>query len=140
VLPRQRTALARRPGLGELGWTDVLPEYDPYKHNPFPIEAGEQAWSHTPRGLDWSAGVYSLSHVALPFPPDDPVYGDRAHAAGHAPQLGAVELPGERNVLVVSAGQLMRLRYNPFFSYVLKRVYASVAAALAQAAATTTRK
>lgn len=26
-------------------------------------------------GLEWPAGVLSLSHVALPFPPDDPLYG-----------------------------------------------------------------
>ena len=27
--------------------------------------------------LDWPVGVVSLSHVALPFPPDDPLYGQR---------------------------------------------------------------
>lgn len=27
--------------------------------------------------LAWPTGVISLSHVALPFPPDDPLYGQR---------------------------------------------------------------
>ena len=30
------------PGLEKLEWTDILPEYDPYKYNSFPIQAGEQ--------------------------------------------------------------------------------------------------
>ena len=30
-----------------------------------------------PLGLAWPDGVYSLSHVALPFPPDDALYGLR---------------------------------------------------------------
>jgi len=39
--------LARVPGLEKLGWTDILPEYDPYKYNSFPIEAGEQIYDLT---------------------------------------------------------------------------------------------
>ena len=33
--------------LTKLGWTDVLPEYDPFKYNSFPIEAGEQIYDLT---------------------------------------------------------------------------------------------
>ncbi len=29
----------------------------------------------TDLGLEWPRGFYSLSHVAVPFPPDDPIYG-----------------------------------------------------------------
>lgn len=235
--------LARLPGLHKLGWTDVLPEYDPYKYNSFPIEAGEQiyalttdvhrriaahlergtlhelppvlafqsvvdatippasvmdrlldhlpangseivlfdvnhrtaaedlmrpgpaallqqvldspartyaitivtnarsdssavvarsresgsgAWSEAPLGPAWPRGVYSLSHVALPFPPDDPLYGARAGADGSQFGLGAVELRGERSVLVLPPALLMRLRYNPFFDYVARRIDAVI--------------
>ena len=30
-----------------------------------------------PLGLQWPAGIFSLSHVAIPFPPDDLIYGIR---------------------------------------------------------------
>ena len=33
--------MARIPGLYKLGWTDVLPEYDPYKYNSFATNAGD---------------------------------------------------------------------------------------------------
>ena len=29
-----------------------------------------------PTGLDWPGDFFSLSHVALPISPDDPIYGD----------------------------------------------------------------
>jgi alpha-beta hydrolase superfamily lysophospholipase len=235
--------MARIPGLYKLGWTDVLPEYDPYKYNSFPIEAGEQIydltvevqrsiaarlergamrelppvlafqsvvdatippgsvmdrlldnlpangselvlfdvnhrtaaedimrpgpaallqqvldsppstyditivtnertdstavvarnrtsgedhWTEAPLGTSWPRGVYSLSHVALPFPPDDPLYGARAGAEVGEFGLGAVELRGERSVLVLPPALLIRLRYNPFFAYVAQRIDAAI--------------
>jgi hypothetical protein len=61
--------------------------------------------------------VYSLSHVALPMPPDDPVYG--GDEAGPSPgiDLGNRALRGEKGVLRVPAADMLRLRYNPFHSY-----------------------
>ena len=38
-------------------------------------EAGGAEVTESPLGLAWPLGLYSLSHIALPFPPDDPVYG-----------------------------------------------------------------
>jgi hypothetical protein len=74
-------------------------------------------------GLRWPDGVYSLSHVALPFPADDWVYGrPPAGAVGHGVQLGQVEARGERALLRVPAAQLLRLRANPFFAYVEERL------------------
>jgi alpha-beta hydrolase superfamily lysophospholipase len=76
-----------------------------------------------PLGLRWPDGVYSLSHVALPFPADDWVYGrPPAGAVGHGVQLGLVEARGERALLKVPAAQLLRLRANPFFGYVEERL------------------
>ncbi len=73
-------------------------------------------------GLAWPRNVYSLSHVAIPFPPDDPLYG-----AGRSPDFAGVHLGtlaprGERDLLSVSMNQLMRLRYNPFHAYLVERV------------------
>ena len=75
-------------------------------------------------GLMWPQGVYSLSHVAIPFPPDDPVYG-AGRVVGSDYQglpLGALSPRGETRLLIAPVGQLMRLRHNPFFSYTEARV------------------
>ena len=76
-------------------------------------------------GLSWPEDLYSLAHVALPFPPDDPVYGG---GAGKSPgiRLG-IALRGERGVLQVPASDMLRLRWNPFYAYVEKRVLAWLA-------------
>jgi alpha-beta hydrolase superfamily lysophospholipase len=70
---------------------------------------------------EWPAGIFSLSHVALPFAPEDPVYG--GPSAGESPgiQLGSLDLRGERGVLRVSGTDLLRLRWNPFYDYVQSR-------------------
>lgn len=70
---------------------------------------------------EWPAGIYSLSHVALPFSPEDPVYG--GPSAGQSPgiQLGNLALRGEHGVLHVSGADLLRLRWNPFFDFVRSR-------------------
>lgn len=72
-------------------------------------------------GLSWSTGIYSLSHIALPFPPDDPMYGERP-PVNPGLHLGRMELRGERGLLAFPTDQLTRLRYNPFFPYVERRV------------------
>jgi alpha-beta hydrolase superfamily lysophospholipase len=72
--------------------------------------------------LTWPAGVFSLSHVALPFAPDDPVYG-ADHPVNHKQiYLGATELRGENGVLAIAPTNLVRQRYNPFFDYMAGRI------------------
>jgi len=73
-------------------------------------------------GLQWPDGVYSLSHVALPFPPDDPVYGGKQAGPSPGIDLGLLALRGERNVLQVPASTMLRLRHNPFYSYMEQRI------------------
>ena len=34
--------MAELPGLEKLNWTDILPEYDPFKYNSFPLTAAQQ--------------------------------------------------------------------------------------------------
>ena len=71
----------------------------------------------------WPRDVYSLSHVAIPFAPDDPYYGDGRQAASTGiPPLGSLRPRGERNTLTVPLEQLMRLRHNPFFDDMAKRI------------------
>jgi esterase/lipase len=70
----------------------------------------------------WPAGVFSLSHVALPFPPSDPLYGNVPPRDRQQLFLGAQALQGERGVLKIPADFLLRLRYNPFYDYLEQRV------------------
>lgn len=84
---------------------------------------GQTEWTEEPLGLAWPAGVYSLSHVAVPFPPDDPVYGATVEppSLGRL-NLGGLSMRGERHIFAVPADDLLRLRYNPFFPYLARRV------------------
>lgn len=236
---RAQRVLSDMPGFDKLAWLDVLPEYDPYKYNSFPVAAGEQIyaltsslqkrlkvkkadnqlrefpevlafqsvvdatippdsivtglfdylsndnnqlvlfdvnsaaavapmlrtkhkswvealssqavlqydltlvknsspdsynvtalsrardqlnWVHDPLQLAWPESVYSLSHVALPFSDTDPWYGAGDNESqGDVLRLGAMEKRGERGVFGVSMDQLSRLRYNPFYDYMLQR-------------------
>jgi alpha-beta hydrolase superfamily lysophospholipase len=81
-----------------------------------------------PLALQWPRNVFSLSHVALPFPPDDPLYGYEAPASERHVQLGRIEVRGENGVLNVPSWMLTRQRSNPFHGYLLERVEAFVAA------------
>jgi hypothetical protein len=89
---------------------------------------GVERLSAHPLDLEWPRTVFSLSHVALPFAPDDPLYGyaaaqDRSHV-----QLGRLEVRGENGVLAIPTWMLIRLRSNPFYSYLSERVEAFVTA------------
>ncbi|MFK5923807.1 MAG: alpha/beta fold hydrolase [Verrucomicrobiota bacterium] len=71
----------------------------------------------------WPVGVYSLAHVAIPFPADDPLYG------GTAPEppvfglnIGSFHPIGEKHVLKIPPSQLIRIRYNPFHPYINERM------------------
>ena len=83
------------------------------------------AFSRTePLGEAWPAGVISLSHVALPFPPDDPLYGRRPPEAEGILYLGQMAIHGERGLLTLPLDWLVRLRHNPFYDYLEDRVLA----------------
>jgi pimeloyl-ACP methyl ester carboxylesterase len=75
-------------------------------------------------GMKWPAGVFSLSHVALPFSPDDAVYGASPPKTSGLIYLGKTEALGERGLLAIPASSLMRLRHNPFFDYLATRTTA----------------
>ena len=75
----------------------------------------------------WPAGVFSVGHVSLPFPADDPVYG-LAPREQHF-NLGALAPKGESGALVVSPGTFERLRSNPFWGVIQAKVVASERAA-----------
>lgn len=79
-------------------------------------------------GLAWPRSVFSLSHVALPFPPDDPLYGYETGPDSSHVQLGRIEARGENGVLAIPGWMLTRQRSNPFHAYLLERIDEFVAA------------
>ncbi len=84
---------------------------------------GEAVSRSRPTGLSYPFGVYSLSHVALPFPVSDGLYGLSPDPGDHfGINLGALAVRGERGVLVTSQDALTRLQSNPFFPYLLERI------------------
>jgi alpha-beta hydrolase superfamily lysophospholipase len=76
----------------------------------------------TPLGMRWPVGVSSLSHVSLPFPPDDPLYGSEPVGEQGTVRLGRIEVRGENGVIAVPPWVLMRQRSNPFHGYLLRRI------------------
>lgn len=71
--------------------------------------------------LAWPVHIYSLSHLAIPTPANDILYGidpgddNKLH-------LGSIDLRGERDILLISPRNLMRLRSNPFFDFITDRI------------------
>ena len=73
--------------------------------------------------MTYPLDVFSLSHIALPFPTTDALYGLDPDPAEHfGVSLGALAVRGERGTLIVSQDFLIRLSSNPFFPYMLERV------------------
>jgi alpha-beta hydrolase superfamily lysophospholipase len=74
-----------------------------------------------PLGFDWPAGVISLSHIALPFPVNDPLYGTQPQDSDEILHLGNIAFLGERGLLKFPADWLLRLRHNPFYDFQERR-------------------
>ena len=74
-----------------------------------------------PLNVDWPRGVISLSHIALPFPPDDPLYGVHPPEDPEKIFLGQIPIQGERGLLLFPADWLLRIRHNPFYDYLEAR-------------------
>jgi hypothetical protein len=87
------------------------------------MEAGKTTEWYRPLGLSYPFDVFSLSHVALPFPINDPLYGlqpDSGKPFGI--NLGSIAARGERGALIVTLDSLFRMSSNPFFPYLLERI------------------
>jgi len=93
------------------------------------VAPGATAAQDEPLGLAWPRQMFSLSHVALPFPIDDPVYGASPPASSpRSVALGRLSPVGEKGVLTVPIEVLMRAGWNPFFPYMSRRIVAWVTA------------
>jgi alpha-beta hydrolase superfamily lysophospholipase len=85
--------------------------------------ADSDSLTREPIGLAWPQDMFSLSHIALPFPADDPLYGGQGDGYERGGlNLGRLVPRGEKDVLVVSIDSLLRVSWNPFFPYLADRI------------------
>jgi len=84
--------------------------------------AGKSEVTEKPIAFAWPEGIYSLSHVALPFPESDPLYGGLSANESPGINLGHMAPRGEKNVLQISATDMLRQRWNPFYVYMENRI------------------
>ena len=92
-------------------------------------EAGATEEKRRPLDLSFPREFFSLSHVALPFPISDSLYGLKPDASDEdfGVHLGEIAPRGERGVLIVTLDTLVRVSSNPFFPYLLDRVEQTIA-------------
>ena len=89
------------------------------------IAPGQVKTAERPLDVPYPAGIFSLSHLSIPIPPDDPLYGthpDPKRRLEFGLNLGALDARGERGALIVDQDFLTRLPANPFFAYLIARV------------------
>jgi hypothetical protein len=91
--------------------------------------AGSRSVFRRALDLSYPRTVFSLSHVALPFPITDPMLGMEPDTAeDYGIRLGTLALRGEVGVLVLNTETLMRVTSNPFYPYLEERVRNWIAA------------
>jgi alpha-beta hydrolase superfamily lysophospholipase len=96
-------------------------------------EPGELDERVVPLDAIYPRHVFSLSHVALPFPEWDPLYGASPDPpAAYGVELGTIGARGEVGVLIVSLDNLARMSWNPFFDHMLGHIDRIIPAVLAR--------
>ncbi|WP_114238838.1 carboxylesterase [Dyella sp. C9] len=84
----------------------------------------------TPLAIDYPDDIFSLSHIALPFPPNDPLYGTQPDGSENfGVHLGTQAPRGERGALVLNLDAVLRISSNPFYPYVHDRIEEVIPAA-----------
>lgn len=87
--------------------------------------AGAHEEQVQPLAEAWPQEMYSLSHVAVPFPITDSLYGLKPDELNrYGVSIGTIALRGETATLLVGLDTLMRVTSNPFFPYMQQRIEA----------------
>ena len=103
-------------------------ENDPQDTVARTIAPGQTTAQTHPLGIAYPMQIFSLSHVALPFPMDDSLYGLEPNPNEFfGANLGAIAARGERGALIVNLDSLFRIASNPFFPYMLGRIEEGIA-------------
>ncbi len=67
--------------------------------------------------MQWPAEFASLSHIAVPFPPDDPLYGTSQATAESGLSIGTFSMRAEPKALLLASSLFYRSRHNPFYGF-----------------------
>jgi alpha-beta hydrolase superfamily lysophospholipase len=81
-----------------------------------------ESWVEESTGMSWPDGIVSLSHIAVPIPPDDLVYGTWEATAGTGLSLGSLSMRAEPSALLISDSLFVRSRHNPFYELLENRL------------------
>ena len=109
------------PAFAKAAWLSVLPEFNPFKYNSFPINGARQTHRLT---------VVLQEEIArLELEP----------AERYGINLGNLVARGELRALLVNANASLRLLSNPFFPYLLERIDPAAREGSLPAAATARR-
>ena len=92
------------------------------------IDAGETTERIQTMEIRYPPEIFSMSHVSIPFPLDDPLYGLHPDTSQEdfGAQLGTLAPRGERGALVVNMDFLSRVASNPFFPFIVERIEAGI--------------
>lgn len=72
--------------------------------------------------VTYPSHIYALSHIALPFPETDSLYGNQLNNNEFGINLGSLAIRTERNSLVIPLDKLLRTSYNPFYSFFIAQI------------------
>ncbi|MCC8395641.1 alpha/beta hydrolase [Paraburkholderia sp. MMS20-SJTR3] len=76
-----------------------------------------------PLDIDYPQDIFSLSHVAIPFPVTDALYGIAPDDSENFNEnLGTLAPRGERGTLILTLDTMFRIASNPFYPYLLQRI------------------
>jgi alpha-beta hydrolase superfamily lysophospholipase len=87
------------------------------------VDAGQVETRVKPLSIEYPQDIFSLSHVAIPFPVTDALYGIApSNEENFNENLGTLAPRGERGTLILTLDSMFRIASNPFFPYVLQRI------------------
>jgi alpha-beta hydrolase superfamily lysophospholipase len=87
------------------------------------VDAGQVETHVTPLDIEYPQDIFSLSHVAIPFPVTDALYGIAPNDEENFNEnLGTLAPRGERGTLILTLDSMFRIASNPFFPYLLERI------------------
>ena len=76
-----------------------------------------ESWVVQETELSWPPHIVSLSHIAVPIPPEDSIYGTAEATARSGLPLGSLSLRAEPSALLISNSLFVRCRHNPFYKF-----------------------
>ena len=92
------------------------------------VDAGATTAQTRTLDIRYPPEIFSMSHVSIPFPLDDPLYGLHPDSSQEdfGVELGTLAPRGERGALVVNMDFLSRVASNPFFPFMVERIEAGI--------------